>query len=111
MKLALPLPTSVNNMYRNVPGRGRVPTGDYQRWQKAAMDAMWTQKWSAVTGPVELIITLEPLRRYDVSNRIKACEDFLVKMGIIADDNHQIVRRVTVQIGDIEGCEIEVRSL
>lgn len=33
----LPLPPSVNALYRNVPGRGRVKTALYKRWHAVAV--------------------------------------------------------------------------
>jgi hypothetical protein len=52
-------------------------------------------------GPVELRIelTAPTKRKFDLSNRVKIIEDLLVKQRIITDDNHEIVRKVTVEIG------------
>ena len=111
MKLILPMPPSVNSLYRNVPGRGRVPSGLYQRWRKAADDAMWGQKKQRIEGPVIIVITLQPKGRYDVDNKIKAVLDLLVRYGIIEDDDHHIVKQVTSRIGDVVGCEVEIGCL
>lgn len=112
MKLTLPMPPSVNHLYANIPGRGRVISGNYQRWKKAAKDQLWLQKWSRVEGPVRLTIALERTgQRYDCSNRVKAVEDFLVQHGIISDDNHKIVQSVLVFVADVKGCEVQVHPI
>jgi Holliday junction resolvase RusA-like endonuclease len=110
MKLILPMPPSVNGLYRNVPGRGRVISGLYQRWKDAADGAVWTQETTVFKGPVALTITLEDRGRYDCDNKIKAVQDFLVRHGMIDDDDKRIVRRVTAQVGDVKGCEVFVEA-
>lgn len=108
MKLTLPFPPSVNTMYRNVAGRGRVTSGAYQRWKDAADGALWTQSRKPIIGPVSITITLQDKGRFDVDNRTKAAIDFLVRHGIIPDDDRTVVRRVVAQVGDVQGCEIEI---
>lgn len=108
MIIVLPMPPSVNGLYRNVAGRGRVPTGLYQRWKEAADAALWTQKRVAFKGQVHVTVTLEDKGRYDCDNKNKAVLDFLVRHGFIEDDDKRIVRRVTAQVGDVKGCQVEI---
>lgn len=111
MRLNLPMPPSVNGLYFNVPGRGRVPSGNYQRWKDAADAALWTQKRAPIVGPVAVTVTLQAKGRFDLDNKVKAVLDFLVRHALIADDNWDVVRRVTVQLGEIEGCQVDVVAI
>lgn len=108
MKLILPVPPSTNNLFINVPGRGRVIGGEYQRWRKAAQDSLWEQKREVFDVPVVVIITVPDKGRRDADNYSKACLDFLVQQEMITDDSRKYVRRLTVQFGDVEQCEVEV---
>ncbi len=36
LRVLLPIPPSLNHLYRNVPGRGRVVTEDYRMWRELA---------------------------------------------------------------------------
>lgn len=47
--LNLPFPPSLNNLFRNVRGKGRVPTARYEDWRKRATHAMWGQPMVAIT--------------------------------------------------------------
>lgn len=111
MKLILPFPPSVNALYRNVAGRGRVTSGSYQRWKDEADGALWTQSKKPISGPVNVTITLRDKGRYDCDNKIKCLLDLLVRHGIIPDDDRTVVRRVVAQVGDVQGCEIEIEPV
>ncbi len=108
MILTLPMPPSVNGLYRNVAGRGRVPTGLYMRWKDAADASLWTQRRTPIKGPVVVTITLQERGRYDCDNKIKAVQDFLVRHGLIDGDDMKVVRKVIAQVGDVQGCRVEV---
>ena len=91
--LFLPVGPSVNSLFNNVTrsGRGklRVPTSKYQQWQTAAKTAirMQLERWEPISNPIRLSIDLQrPTANSDLSNRIKALEDILVKTNIIVDD-------------------------
>lgn len=107
--IRLPVPPSVNALYRNVRGRGRVKTRLYRQWIKQADKHLMLQAWDIPNGgKCELMIRL-PKIRGDVSNRIKAAEDYLVSRGITADDKHN--RKVSVEVDEtLTLCEIEVRT-
>lgn len=108
MKLTLPFPPTTNHLYSNIPGRGRVVSAKYKAWKDAADGALWTQSRKPIVGPVSITITLQDKGRFDVDNRTKAAIDFLVRHGIIPDDDRTVVRRVVAQVGDVQGCEIEI---
>lgn len=84
LTFTMPIPPSVNALYRNVSGKGRVRTKAYDAWREEAGWYVRT-KWRAVGAPV---IKPQPMalsiriglddRRSDLSNRIKAIEDILV---------------------------------
>lgn len=63
-----------------------------------------------LTGQLEILIRL-PLIRGDVSNRIKAVEDWLVRRNLTGDDKHN--RRVSIETDpDLLGncCEVLIRE-
>lgn len=91
--LNLPLPPSVNSLFRNVPGKGRVRTKHYKRWSIAALNFAWLSKpvggFPLFDGPFNVQISVPLKMRGDVDGRIKAIPDFLKKpAGIITDDKH-----------------------
>lgn len=104
----LPLPPSLNNMFINI-GRGRAKSKDYRAWLKAADAAFLEQKRKIhrVTGPCEIHIKVPTKTRGDISNRIKAAEDYLVSREITGDDKHN--RKVTIERDDaVAWCVITV---
>ena len=83
-------PPTLNNIRR--PFRNRlVSTGPYKKWLRDAVSAINFQvkdSW-IISGkiPYEIRIDLYGLdRRSDVSNRVKAVEDALVKSEVVPDD-------------------------
>jgi hypothetical protein len=115
MILRFPRPFSLNNMHANVPGKGRVRSGDYRTWCRHADDLAMTQKRPRFIGPVALHIRLGEIgvrETFDGSNAIKTIEDRLVAWGVIEDDNRTIVKRSTFEwVPDLDGCEVEVVPL
>lgn len=87
--LELPAPPSVNKMYRNVPGRGRVRSAEYVDWAAMAGWKLRAQHPSTIAGNVIVVIGVEREARMmgaDIDNRIKALLDLLVEHGVIEDD-------------------------
>jgi len=112
IKLAVPFPPSMNNLFENAPGGGRKQTQQYRGWRDAAHRQIQRQRPRVALGPVEVTITLqEPLARCQAENRIKAVVDLLVETGIIAGGHSGILRRVTAQWGAAEGAWIEITKL
>ncbi|MDE2020875.1 MAG: RusA family crossover junction endodeoxyribonuclease [Patescibacteria group bacterium] len=108
MTLRLPVPPSVNSLYANVPGVGRITSRRYKQWQKEAGWQILIQKPPRVYGPYQLTITLPRLLRGDVTNRIKAAEDILVKHRVTDDD--RFAEGVTIKRGDVTEMEIEIET-
>jgi Holliday junction resolvase RusA-like endonuclease len=106
----MPKPPSVNGLFTNVPGKGRVKTTRYLTWIRAAINEVRSQKVGPVSGPVYVDITVSKRRsNADIDNLIKAPLDLLVSEGLIDDDRH--VERVSCAWGDIEqGCQVEIWS-
>ncbi|MDE2019723.1 MAG: RusA family crossover junction endodeoxyribonuclease [Patescibacteria group bacterium] len=109
MTLRLPVPPSVNAAYANVPGVGRITSRRYKKWQTQAGWEILVQRPMRVFGPYELMITLPLSTRGDVTNRIKAAEDILVKHHITPDD--RFCEGVTIRRGDVTEMEIEIRAV
>ena len=87
IRLVLPIPPSLNGAYKNVPGRGRVSSVILTNWKRAAGWYLRSQRPGGISGPYRFSIYLPIGMRGDVSNRIKAAEDLLVKMRIVQDDS------------------------
>lgn len=88
MILSLPIPPSDNNLFFNLPGRGRAKSKHYRDWLKQAKQwALMQKPWGAVSGPYRLAISI-PKVSGDVPNRGKAVTDFLVGLGVTPDDRH-----------------------
>jgi Holliday junction resolvase RusA-like endonuclease len=90
LSLKLPRPPSVNGMYAtNWKTKQRFKSKKYGEWLKQAQAILLQQM------PVELFsgeVTIDIFvsttnRKEDISNRIKAVEDFLVTSKIIKDDS------------------------
>lgn len=91
INLSLPMPPSTNSLYRNAPGRGRVKTERYKTWIRAAMNEAMPQRQKAIPGPYQMVILLSAESRRtnaDATNRIKAPEDLLKRLGLITDDRY-----------------------
>ena len=113
MKLDISLGPSVNKMYRNVPGVGRVKSSDYKTWAKLAMQEMMAQRRLPLPNPPVCLTICVPdsSGRGDISNRVKAVEDLLVRMGVIPDDNDKIIKKLVVEVGAPKGrCLIELEE-
>lgn len=87
--LHLSLGPSVNNLYYNRVGHGRILTKEYRAWREAAGRELVAQRPGSVTGPYTLHIVLPKLPpNSDPDNRIKCLSDALQDHGVIANDKH-----------------------
>jgi len=90
VRIILPVPPSVNTMYFNVPGRGRVKTKEYSLWRTAAVAMIQAQtlREKRIEGHISIRIILPAKMRGDLDNRIKPLLDALVESKKIDDDRN-----------------------
>lgn len=85
--LTLPSPPSVNEAFRNVPGKGRCKTQVYMDWAGHAGWRLKEQRPTKLHGYVVVVISVERgSLRADIDNRIKLLLDLLVEHQVIDDD-------------------------
>jgi crossover junction endodeoxyribonuclease RusA len=83
------MPPSVNSIFRNVRGRGRVKTAEYIDWRAVAVAAIRRQNPGAISGRVLVNIGVERISKTaDIDNRVKAIFDAMVEAGVITDDKY-----------------------
>lgn len=83
----MPMPPSVNQLFKNLPGKGRVKTDKYFDWRAFAVTAIRRQQPAAITGRVVILFGVERLSlSADIDNRIKAMLDAMCEARVIADD-------------------------
>ena len=101
-------PISVNALFANVAGRGRVRTKRYNEWAQAAgWDCLGK---GSITGPFQASIIISRKRaraNADLDNFPKGIIDLMVKHGIVEDDH--LLQRLTIEYGDCTGFCIELR--
>ena len=96
MIIRLPTPPSTNQLFANVPGKGRVVSKKYKAWRLEAGLKLNTQNHVGFGSlPVQLGILIPQKTRGDLSNRIKALEDLLVSHRLIDDDKQ--VKKLTIE--------------
>lgn len=110
IRLDLPRPRSVNELYANVPGRGRVKTRAYRAWRDAAGWMIRAQgKPAQLCGKYEIQIAVKRWSaRADIGNFEKGVSDVLQEHDVIEDDKH--AERICIWwSGDLpEGVECRV---
>lgn len=92
-------PISVNGMYRNKRGKGRVVTERYRTWRNAAgWEAKTGESLAPINGPVHitLYVSEDGVRNMDLDNTAKGYLDLFVALGVIEDDNRKIVRSLNL---------------
>lgn len=109
MTLRLPVPPSVNSLYANIPGVGRITTVRYKRWKKEAGWQILIQKPNRVWGPYKLAITVPQKMRGDIDGRLKATIDLLVTHRVTMDDS--LCASVSIKRGDVTEMEIEISAV
>lgn len=102
-------PPSVNSLFANVAGRGRIRTKRYKEWAAAAG---WDVNGKgSIPGPFSIDIILSRKKRRknaDLDNHgTKAILDLLVTHKVIEDDS--LAERITIEWGDCEGWYAEIR--
>jgi crossover junction endodeoxyribonuclease RusA len=105
-RVIIPFPPSVNSMYLNVRGKGRVKTPEYREWIAVASMLVAAQNPVPPKGRAFIRIKIDDTRQGDADGRIKAAVDLLVRCGILQDDRKKYVRKVSIEWAKVEGCEI-----
>lgn len=106
IKLTLPYPPSVNNLYANF--RGRRITSAKGRKFKADIAVVARQQGAKLLHG-DLIITFRvfrPIRRGDLDNRLKISQDAL--KGICFEDDKQIIEIHAYRFDDALNPRIEI---
>ena len=86
--LTLPIPPSVNELFKNLKTGGRAETATYRDWKGHAGWVLKEQRPHHIPGPVLVIANVERNNaRADIDNREKAVLDLLVAHQVIADDS------------------------
>lgn len=108
----LPIPPSVNSLFRNVPGKGRVKTKSYSDWSARALVAIRDERYSMgltntviMPGAVSLAVEIDrPRADRDLDNCLKPILDALVEGGVINDDKFVASIVACWADGRKEGC-------
>ncbi len=102
-------PPSVNVLFRNVPGKGRVRTKRYKDW--AAASGWDCNGKGSIAGAFTISIILSRKKRRknaDLDNHgTKAILDLLVTHKVIEDDC--LAEKISIEWGDCEGWYAELR--
>jgi len=96
IQLWIPMPPSVNNLFVNVPKRGRVPSKRYTDWRVAAGKVLNTQQYTRLEGPVTIEYGVGTDTRADISNLEKAATDLLVSSGVIDGDSRKTLKKLVM---------------
>lgn len=89
--LTLPMPPSANDLFRNVPRKGRVKTQVYTDWLGHAGWVLRQQRPGSVPGRVVVVVSIERASQAaDIDNRVKALFDLLVLHKVMDDDRNVI---------------------
>lgn len=97
--ITLPMPPSINRLYRAVRGRN-IMSETYRTWKAEAGTALMAQRPRKITGKVSILTEISPQdrRRRDLDNvGFKAVLDLLVAMRIIEADDSSCVREITAR--------------
>lgn len=108
IEIRLPFPPSVNGMFKNVRGRGRARTDEYDAWRDQAGWELKAQHIKPIEGQAEITIDLDHSRRGDADNRTKAVLDLLVAHKILRGDSKKYVRRVSIGWEAVAGCRVSI---
>lgn len=109
----LPFPPSVNNMFVNVRGRGRVRSDRYLTWSVAAGWDIKAQHVAHIAGPVAVTLAIEEKKgRRDLDNLCKPVLDLLVEHRILDGDDSKTVRAIALTwSSEVKGCRVTIQPV
>ena len=96
----LPLPPSVNALYKNIPkecGGGRAKTRAYEDWITLARSELRKQRARPILVPVKIEYHVREKSRIDLGNHEKPLTDLLVFHGVIENDSKKYVRGILLE--------------
>lgn len=110
INITLPFPISVNALYRNVKGVGRVKTQRYRTWIQAAGWDVNQAKQKPMKGWYKIHMTLyeKDNRRRDPDNSFKGVSDLLVTHKLIEDDCFCTDITITRVKSDVAKCVVTI---
>ena len=110
IRLHLPFPPSVNDMYANGGKRGRHKTQKYKAWEQLASFQIRDGHRQGF-GPYSLFIALrrDLKGRSDIDNRIKAVNDLLQAHGIVKNDSACELLTITWDAGIEPECVVLIQ--
>ena len=113
--LDLPVPPSVNGMFANVPGKGRIKSRDYKSWIRAAgWGVAAAANWQADKrpfGPGFTVTLFLPLTmRGELDDRLKPVLDRLVRRRVRVDDRHASQVKAVKATWREPHCVVEIRG-
>jgi len=108
---SVPLPPSVNNLFINVPGKGRIKTRRYRDWIKEAGWSLQTSRPGYILGPVKVEIVLPNKSRLDTDNAVKPVLDLCVRHRLIDDDAGRIIRDLHISYADRADVKVTIRRM
>lgn len=113
VRLSLSWPPSVNNLFLNRQGRGRIRSPEYRAWAEEAGWIIGTTKQPKLKGRVQVSIAYRApdRRKRDIDNLLKPILDLLVTHQIIEADDSTCVRKVEAEwVETGEPCTVTIRS-
>jgi Holliday junction resolvase RusA-like endonuclease len=114
LKISLPFPPTTNSLYWQKGKQQRYKSPGYKAWLKKCPKLTPLN----INTPVRVLYRVywPSKAESDLSNRIKAAEDYLVSERVLVDDNWTIVREVVLVHGGVvkkplARVEIEIHEL
>lgn len=96
----LPFPPSVNGLYGGGSGQKRFPSKKYKAWLAQCPELEKLK----ISDEVHLILNFAwpDKRSRDLTNYVKAVEDYLVNQEVLMDDNYYIVKMVSLRHSGVQ---------
>lgn len=121
VSFALPVPPSVNNLYRNRKEGGRARSAHYATWATQALAEVRRQKVQPpAPGPFKITVTVTGgvgfSKGRDIDNVLKPVVDLAKSARLIRNDNVTVVVEVTARyLGAVGGspasCRVEIATI